>query len=148
MFCWIIEILTESFDSEDYIESNMNRCIHDAFDDVLIISRIDAFVVESCEAQCVVFVYRQFCWRVLVDAHVKSIENVDEIICLIHAKNSILSIANYFDIKDFAHLSQVFDFEHFAEFFFESIDVLHWFRRDIDVVHVYEKYYVSFEMLQ
>ena len=117
MFRKIIEILTEFFDCKRNIWSNVNCRIHDVFDRMLIIFLIDAFVIWFSESKCFVFLHWKFCDFVFVSIHVESCENVNEIIWLIHAKNSISSIANDFNVKNFIHFFQIFDCKYFFEFF-------------------------------
>ena len=137
MFRKIIKILTKFFDRKRDVWLNVNCRVHDAFDCMLIIFLIDTFVVRFNRLKCFVFIHWKFCNFVLFSVYVESWKNVSEIMRLIHAKNLILSIANYFNVKNFIHFFQIFDFKYFFECFFESIHLFHWFRCNIHVIYIY-----------
>ena len=118
MFRKITEILTEFFDRKRDVWLNVNYCVHDIFDCMLIIFLIDAFIVWFSQSKYFVFIHWKFCNFVFVSVHVESWKNVNEIIRLIYAKNSIWSIAIYFNVKNFIHFFQIFDFKCFFDFFF------------------------------
>ena len=58
---------------------------------------------------------------------------------LIYTKQTIFAISNNAYIKKFFHFFQIFDFEHFIEFFFESFNLFEKSSVYIDVVHVNKK---------
>ena len=134
MFRKIIEILIEFFDRKRNIWSNVNCRVHDIFNCMLIIFLIDAFIVWFNRSKCFVFIHWKFCNFVFVNVHIESWKNVNEIMRLIHAKNLISSIANYFDVKNFIHFFQILDCKYFFEFF------LHQFIRFIDFVAIFTSY--------
>ena len=112
---------------------------HHFFDDMLIILDVDTFIKKIEKFNAVIVVYKYADDFVTFDFHVQLVQNFDQIMNLIYTKQAIFAISNNAYIKNLFHFFQIFDFEHFIEFFFKSFNLFEKSNVYIDVVHVNKK---------
>ena len=117
----------------------MYNSSHHFFDDILIIFDVDTFVKKNEKFNTIIIVHEYIDDFVTFDFHVQLVQNLDQIMSLIYTKQTIFAISNNAYIKNFFHFSQILDFEHFIEFFFESFNLFEKSNVYIDVVHVNKK---------
>ena len=106
---------------------------------MLIVFGVDTFVEESERPNAVIVVHGYIGDSVTFGFHAQLVQNLGQIMSLIHTKQAVLAISSNAYIKNLLHLLQVLDFEHFIEFFFESFNLLEGSSAYIDVVHVNKK---------
>ena len=81
----------------------MYNSSHDLFDDMLIILDVDTFVKKIEKFNEVIAVHEYVSDFVTFDFHAQLVQNFDQIMSLIHTKQTIFAISSNAYIKKFFH---------------------------------------------